>query len=265
MEYTGPGPTDPLVRQEPPFEWGRVPTEMPRRVETAIPPELDPDVAMWPADVVSRWPFSGAPTAGVWPLGAAGIDNTGTMYVCTVGGSPGTWTAVGSGTSVQGTPIVRAFPFAYNTPGILTGAALYTPAVDDVLVEAWLSIKTAWNGTTPRGDFGSFTGGFGILNGTATGPWDMTNADVATAGTGYLFGGNTFASGTLPTIPVSQSTIQNPVGTVNPTFFRVTPGEFTAANPIKVCVSQDGTNTGANPGATQGAAVLYLVTATPVA
>jgi hypothetical protein len=41
------------------------------------------------------------------------------------------------------------------------------------------------------------------------------------------------------------------------------PAKFTAADPIKVCVSQDGTNTGADPASTQGAGVLYLVTATP--
>lgn len=44
---------------------------------------------------------------------------------------------------------------------------------------------------------------------------------------------------------------------------RLLPGKFTAADAIKVVVSQNGSSTGADPGATQGAAVLYLVTATP--
>jgi hypothetical protein len=69
-------------------------------VETAKPePDLDPDIALWPIVPVSRWPFSGAPTEGRWPKGWLGIDNTATLYVCTVAGEPGTWAPVGSGGS----------------------------------------------------------------------------------------------------------------------------------------------------------------------
>jgi hypothetical protein len=56
----------------------------------------DPDTELWPAVVVSIWPFTGAPTAGVFRTGWLGLDNTGTVYACTVGGSPGTWAVVGS-------------------------------------------------------------------------------------------------------------------------------------------------------------------------
>lgn len=62
-------------------------------------PDLDPDVAMWPANVISRWPFLGAPTAGTWPLGALGVDNTGSVFVCLQGGSPGEWQVLGGGAS----------------------------------------------------------------------------------------------------------------------------------------------------------------------
>jgi hypothetical protein len=66
--------------------------------ETVSPvPALDPDIALWPAVVVSIWPFTGPPDEGIWPTGWFGIDNTGTPYVCTAGGEPGTWEAVGSG------------------------------------------------------------------------------------------------------------------------------------------------------------------------
>jgi hypothetical protein len=92
------GPVDPLVRAEPPFDWYRTPVIMPRRVETpGHLPDLDPDIALWPVTPLQRWPFTGAPSEGIWPKGWAGVDNTGTMYVCTVGGQPGTWVAVGSG------------------------------------------------------------------------------------------------------------------------------------------------------------------------
>jgi hypothetical protein len=92
------GPVDPLVRAEPPFDWYRTPVVMPRRVETpGHLPDLDPDIALWPVTPLQRWPFTGAPSEGIWPKGWAGVDNTGTMYVCTVGGQPGTWAQVGSG------------------------------------------------------------------------------------------------------------------------------------------------------------------------
>src|ERR1700730_1514708 len=100
MESLAPPPTDPLVRREPPFDWYRTPVAMPRRVETPDDPiTLDPDIAMWPVTPLSRWPFIGAPTEGGWPVGWMGVDAKGTIYVCTVGGSPGTWVAAGSGTS----------------------------------------------------------------------------------------------------------------------------------------------------------------------
>lgn len=56
----------------------------------------DPDTELWPAVVVSIWPFTGAPTSGSWRAGWMGVDAGGTVYSCTVGGSPGTWTAVGN-------------------------------------------------------------------------------------------------------------------------------------------------------------------------
>lgn len=56
----------------------------------------DPDTELWPQIVVSNWPFTGAPTSGSWRAGWMGVDAGGTVYSCTVGGSPGTWTAVGN-------------------------------------------------------------------------------------------------------------------------------------------------------------------------
>jgi hypothetical protein len=79
---------------------------------------VDPDTSLWPDFAVSIWPFTGAPTAGSWMLGRVGVDNTGTMYVCTAGGSPGTWVAVGSGGS--------SVPSGAN----VTGSASIGPGID---------------------------------------------------------------------------------------------------------------------------------------
>jgi hypothetical protein len=141
---------------------------------------------------------------------------------------------------------VIACPFAHNTAGLLTGAAVYTPTIGDILLNAWIAIITAWDGTTPQGDFSQFTGSgapLGLL--------------------GYF--------GTSTTMDSAADTINNGGGPrmpgMNVAFDEngVAPGVFTSADPIKVVVSQNGTITGADPGSTQGAAILYLVVATPIA
>lgn len=94
-----PPATDPARRSVPPLIWPRgLPGRLPNRplAETMRPPlTLDPDIALWPNFRVSIWPFAGAPTEGIWPKGWMGVDNTSTVYVCTVGGEPGTWVALG--------------------------------------------------------------------------------------------------------------------------------------------------------------------------
>lgn len=161
--------------------------------------------------------------------------------------------------SSAGSPVVRKFPFAFDTPNLLTGAAVYTPTVGDVLLDAWVEIDTAWDGTTPQGDFGQFLGGetfgnFAEFNGAL----NMLNADVAA---GQVITQSMRTQGTLGG-PASGLYQQQSTG--NGDFIRALPARFTTTDPIKVCVSQDGTNTGADPASTQGAAVLYLVTCTPV-
>lgn len=173
---------------------------------------------------------------------------------------------------------VRKFPFAYNTPGILTGAALYTPTADDVLLDAWFQITTAWNGTTPLGDFGIFdvnhsgwlktgsglnpvdmtvayddTGMFGPLGLWIGGPSSLTAAEIVN-----LMNNSLLATGVSS--PFAVGVTATALGQLD---VALVPAQIAAATPFKICVSQSGATNGADPGATQGAAVLYLVTATP--
>jgi hypothetical protein len=87
-------------------------------------PWLDPDIAMWPAVIVSIWPFTGHPTTGIWPVGWFGIDNVGQPWVCTVAGSPGTWAEVG---------FSSAGVISFNTR---TGAVVLTAADIEALFTA---------------------------------------------------------------------------------------------------------------------------------
>lgn len=159
-----------------------------------------------------------------------------------------------------GIPVVRKFPFAYNTPGILTGAPLYTPNIGDILLDAWVEIDTAWNGITPSGDVAAFLGNTGWFSNSG-GVLDMSRSDVSNgseAPLGLLTQGPPSFGQGVPTGLMQAMIIPGQYQV------RICPAKFVTNDSIKIVVSQDGTNIGANPGSTQGTAVLYLVTATPV-
>ncbi len=157
------------------------------------------------------------------------------------------------GGSSAGAPVVRKFPFAFDTADILTGHTVYVPTIGDLLLDAWVEIDTAWDGTTPLFDFGTFVGATNGIYGGANAPVALGSQDNDTGiGAGYLYS-HTNPNNDLQTLGVPTLGVS-----------RVAPGKFIAANPLKIVVSQDGTNVGADPGSTQGAAILYLVTCTPV-
>src|ERR1700747_2143590 len=81
-----------------------------------------------------------------------------------------------------GVPVVRKFPFSYNTPGLLTGATVYTPTIGDLLVGAWFEINTPWDGTTPLGEVGQFIDtNLGLFAYDTINAADMTVGNTLTA------------------------------------------------------------------------------------
>lgn len=156
--------------------------------------------------------------------------------------------------ALVGLPTVRAFPFVWNSAGILTGHTLYVPTVADVILAAWVRIVTAWDGVTPLIDVGTGVGlTTGMFANTAGGPVqaDLVDNELI-VGTGFA-SQNSGAS--------RNSSITSAQLEVQP---RGIPGLVTVANPLKVWVSQNGQNNGADPVPSQGAGIVYLVTATPV-
>lgn len=163
-----------------------------------------------------------------------------------------------------GVPVVYGFHFAYNTPNLLTGAFLYQPALGDVMIEAWVEIDTAWNGTTPKLDVGTFS------YGDTTGWWATQGSAVpllaSRADGGQLdeiFNTQTYSS---PTVTPSSrlSDITNfSMTTLNARQRRLPASVYDDTQSIKVCVSQDGSTTGANPGSTQGSGIIYMMWVTP--
>lgn len=157
------------------------------------------------------------------------------------------------GAYAKGTPIVRKFPFAYNTPGLNDGVTVYTPRVGDILLDAWIEIETAWDGTTPKGDAGPIagpgeSGWWANSPSNEAAPIDMTNNDTTLVGA----------------LSDGGSLLLSHMNTHDEFEIRRVPARFVGANPIQVLVSQNGLAGGDDPGATQGAARLYLVTATPL-
>lgn len=148
-------------------------------------------------------------------------------------------TSVTLGDSSYPHDTLLAFPFRYDTPGLRQGLPLLTPKLGDQLINAWLSVKTSWNGVTPRGDFGAFAPhGFMVDTALQTAaPFDLSQADRVNDG------------GDL-SVP-NASSFPSAYGTDVPFTVRT-------ARPWVMVVSQDGTPTGADPGATQGEATFYL-------
>lgn len=144
---------------------------------------------------------------------------------------------------VRSTHVV--FPFAFNTPGLAAGVVAYVPSIGDILLDAWVEVDAAWDGTTPLCDFGTFVGtAAGLFAGA---PVDLTKADSQGFGTGLLTNGG---QGSL-------------AGVQNGAAKRVVPATFVAANPLKVAVSRDGTAGGVATGATHGSASLHLLVELP--
>lgn len=194
-------------------------------------------------------------------LGVPALEGTLKLYIQPMAGGSGNPCAVidGGGATVEGVT-VRRFPFAFDTPGLLTGATVYTTTPGDILLNAWLEVDTPWNGTSPLGDFGQFVSSQGWL-GSNVAPKDMTHADTtASWGTGVL----SEPSAAAPAPGDMLTCFLDSFGVGGGPYYRGVPAKFTVAQAIKVVVSQDGTDTGADPGSTQGSGVLYLVTATPV-
>lgn len=160
--------------------------------------------------------------------------------------------AGGGGSHPGAARVLGPFPFAFDDAGLADGIALYTPTVGDVLLNAWIEIDIAWDGTTPKVDIGQgdANGMFGNSN-----PQNASLADdTAGAGSGSNFLSNTNQAA------LALWDLADSAGSYNS---RLVPGKFLTTNPMYVWVSQDGSRGGADPGASQGSGAVYLVVATP--
>ncbi len=150
--------------------------------------------------------------------------------------------------ATEGFPVVRGpFAFTFATVGLAAGVTVYTPTIGDILLDAWISVLVAFDGTTPKADLGSGVAvNVGLFSGDAV--IDLTVADAATYGTGLL-----------------TSTENGLAAASGNSSKRIVPSKFTSADPILVWASQNGQQGGTALDSAAGSAQVYIVTATPVA
>lgn len=135
------------------------------------------------------------------------------------------------------------FMVNYNDANLNDGIEFYTPSAGDILVAAMVEIETTWDGTTPKLDIGQGNGG--IFREISAPNGIYLDADTPLeAGDGFLL-------------------YHYKASTSYPGANHHLPGRVTTTTPFAVWVSEDGLRGGADPGATQGAARVYLVIATP--
>ena len=180
-------------------------------------------------------------------------------------------TAGGGGGGGAGLQITK-YPFAYNTPNLATGHTVKTFAADELLIDAWVQITQGWNASPGFLDIGDFSyNGYGAFSNAIGWPLEIHNQDGETpengnVGSTSMLGAGAFliATGMLTLNAFGQPLTQHAGLTeMSSRMAPYHPGENPAFADFQIVVSQDGSINTPAPGATQGAGILYLVTATP--
>lgn len=127
---------------------------------------------------------------------------------------------------------VSKVAFDYSESGLDLGISFYGPQSGELLLDAWIEVDTAFDGTTPTGDIGTtFPGGSGFF-GVASGKQvDLTKADVFDL-TGTLLSNNNQWS--LAGAVIYEDCYRTPI-----------PGRFLTTDALRLVVSIDGKLPGA--------------------
>lgn len=179
------------------------------------------------------------------------------QYTTSVG-----WQTVEGGSQSGAPRVLGPFPFAFDDAGLNDGIEFYTPTVDDILLDAWIEIDEAWDGTTPLGDIGFFDTQYGGFYGSFYASVLMSLSDFENPA-GLLVGqdhpddSSAVGTVTLSALNYNASTF----GAYR--FTRTAPAKFSSGAPLKFVVSVDGGAGSAAPGASQGSCGVYLIVVTP--
>ncbi len=157
--------------------------------------------------------------------------------------------------NASGSVLIHSKAFAFGTSGLNTGLTIYTPAIGDVIYDCGVFITTAFNGTTPKADIGTFSGGtdglFKVLAGAVI---DITavDADVTT-------NAGVQSSAALRWL---QAAVGSPAADAGAAYLD-SQLRVTAANPLLIVANQTGAKSGTAVGGTTGAGIAYVIAGTP--
>ena len=223
-----------------------------------------PLVTRYPSGVPGPTGPPGPPGASIVTDGVTTVDPATTIdftsgATVTDGGAGVARVAISGGGA--GGVVVRG-PFAFDfsqAVALAAGVQVYVPIPGDILLNAWIEVTTAFDGTSPGADIGTITAGAW----TNPGSWFNQGNGLIALGTAW---GSSFATDVLSQqfSPGFDDFLGAAVASGSAGMFP--PARFLTANPVVLAASQNASTIGATPlDSTQGAGNVYLVTATPVA
>lgn len=153
------------------------------------------------------------------------------------------------------TPLtLRSYSFTYQTANLATGVTIFTPTVGDVIYDIGVSVTTAFNGTTPKIDVGTFSGGNnGLFDVLAGAPVDATKVYSAVT---------TNAGLTSPNSHLWLQAAVGSVGAAGTAAYNSSPLIVSVANPFLVVASQSGAKGGTAITSSAGACTIHLLIGT---
>lgn len=85
----------------------------------------------------------GSPTSGTWSAGQTFIDANGSIWCCSIGGTPGTWFAAGSGVELGAAELSTDFALSSTAVADVTGLTItFTAPARSFIIQANLGITT---------------------------------------------------------------------------------------------------------------------------
>lgn len=158
---------------------------------------------------------------------------------------------------ISGALGVLQIPVPFNAPGLATGIPIgkRSPVAPEIILAAWFDVDLPWDvgAVTPQGDI--YTpqlindDGVGLIALASGSAQPMHGAGTYFNDTGFRYGTTTFFW-------------PNP-GTFSPFTLVRDPNSVPPDQPWYYCVSQDGTPSGGDPGASHGHALLNILLARP--
>lgn len=199
-------------------------------------------------------------------------DKWSSLYELIAGGG-------GGGGSMPGGVSVRSVALNFDTPDLADGITAYTPAVGDLLLDAWVAVLETFDGTAALTDLSQFTSDeapVGLFGETVGNPLDLQAVPESVSPGGGPAGGGppgnaqyplSLASIILAAQAASPSSVSNFQATFGNALIygRSSPRRFESTDPLLWVVSQEGTKGGTPIDAMVGAAIGYVVVCSPVA